>query len=40
MPPERVDDVVASMLAEGILWEEEGILRIGQKGEGAFGATS
>ena len=37
MPEEPIDKVVAWMLAEGILFEEEGLLRFGRKGEEEFG---
>jgi ATP-dependent Lhr-like helicase len=37
MPAERIDEVVAWMLAEGILFEEEGLLWFGRKGEEEFG---
>jgi ATP-dependent Lhr-like helicase len=37
MPARRVDQVVAWMLAEGILCEDEGILWLGGKGEEEFG---
>jgi ATP-dependent Lhr-like helicase len=37
MPVERIEDVVAWMLAEGILFEEEGLLWFGRKGEEEFG---
>jgi ATP-dependent Lhr-like helicase len=37
MPPERIQEVVAWMLTQGMLWEEQGILGIGQKGEETYG---
>ena len=37
MPPERIHEVVAWMLTQGMLWEEQGILAIGQKGEETYG---
>jgi ATP-dependent helicase Lhr and Lhr-like helicase len=37
LPPERIHEVVAWMLALGMLWEEQGILGIGQKGEETYG---
>ncbi len=37
MPVERIDEVVDWMLAEGILFEEEGLLWFGRAGEKAFG---
>ena len=37
MPPERVQEVVAWMLAQGFLWEEQDILGIGRKGEETYG---
>ncbi len=37
MPPEHIQEVVAWMLAKGMLWEEQGILGIGQKGEETYG---
>jgi len=37
MPGERIDEMVAWMLAEGILFEEEGLLWFGRKGEEEFG---
>jgi ATP-dependent helicase Lhr and Lhr-like helicase len=37
MPGERIDEVVAWMLGEGILFEEEGLLWFGRKGEEEFG---
>ena len=37
MPAERIQEVVAWMLAQGMLWEEQGILGIGQKGEETYG---
>jgi ATP-dependent helicase Lhr and Lhr-like helicase len=37
MPLERIDEVVTWMLTQGILWEEQGILGIGQKGEETHG---
>lgn len=37
MPAERIEQVVAWMLEQGLLWEEEGILGIGQRGEEAYG---
>ena len=36
MPRERIHEIVAWMLAQGILWEEQGILGIGRKGEEAY----
>jgi ATP-dependent Lhr-like helicase len=37
MPTERIQEIVAWMLQQGILWEEEGILGIGRKGEEEYG---
>jgi ATP-dependent Lhr-like helicase len=37
MPEERADEVIAWMLAEGILFEEEGLLWFGRKGEEELG---
>ena len=37
LPPERIQEVVTWMLKQGILWEEEGILGIGHKGEEEYG---
>lgn len=37
MPPERIQEIMAWMLAQGFLWEEQGILGIGRKGEEAYG---
>jgi ATP-dependent Lhr-like helicase len=37
MPTRRVDEVVDWMLAEGVLFEDEGILWLGRKGEEEFG---
>ena len=37
MPVERIEEVVAWILAEGILFEEEGLLWFGRKGEEEFG---
>jgi ATP-dependent Lhr-like helicase len=37
MPAERADEVVGWMLAEGLLFEEEGLLWFGRKGEEEFG---
>jgi len=37
MPPQRIREVVDWMLQQGILWEEEGILGIGRKGEETYG---
>ncbi|HEX7376908.1 MAG TPA: DEAD/DEAH box helicase [Pirellulales bacterium] len=37
MPVERIAQIVEWMLERGILWEEEGILSIGQHGEEAYG---
>jgi ATP-dependent Lhr-like helicase len=37
MPGERTDEVVEWMLAEGILFEEEGLLWFGREGEEKFG---
>jgi len=37
MPPERIQEVVTWMLQQRILWEEEGILGIGRKGEEEYG---
>jgi ATP-dependent Lhr-like helicase len=37
MPEERADEVIAWMLAEDILFEEEGLLWFGRKGEEEFG---
>ena len=37
LPAERIQEVVAWMLAQGMLWEEQGILGIGQKGEETYG---
>ncbi len=37
MPPQQVREVVDWMLQQGILWEEEGILGIGRKGEETYG---
>lgn len=37
MPPERIRQIVDWMLQQGILWEEEGILGIGRKGEETYG---
>lgn len=37
MPPDLIHEVVAWMLTQGMLWEEQGILGIGQKGEETYG---
>ena len=37
LPSERTQEVVAWMLTQGMLWEEQGILGIGQKGENTYG---
>ena len=37
LPAERIQEVVAWMLTQGMLWEEQGILGIGQKGEETYG---
>jgi ATP-dependent Lhr-like helicase len=37
MPAERVEQVVQWMLEWGLLWDEQGILGIGQQGEEAYG---
>ena len=37
LPAERIQEVVAWMLSQGMLWEEQGILGIGQKGEETYG---
>jgi len=37
MPAERIDEVVDWMLAQGILFNEEGVLWLGRKGEEEFG---
>ncbi|MHB8973732.1 MAG: DEAD/DEAH box helicase [Pirellulaceae bacterium] len=37
MPPERIHEVIAWMLTQGMLWEEQGILGIGQQGEATYG---
>ena len=37
MPPDRIQEVVSAMLAQGMLWEEQGILGIGLKGEDTYG---
>ena len=37
MPGERIEEVVDWMLAEDILFEEEGLLWFGRKGEEEFG---
>ena len=37
LPSERIQEVVARMLSQGMLWEEQGILGIGQKGEDTYG---
>jgi ATP-dependent Lhr-like helicase len=34
---DRIQEVLAAMLDQGMLWEEEGILGIGQKGEETYG---
>ncbi len=40
MSPERIDEVVEWMLAQGVLFEEEGLLWFGREGEAAFGRSS
>jgi ATP-dependent Lhr-like helicase len=37
MPPDRIHEVVAWMLDQQMLWEEQGILGIGQRGEETYG---
>jgi ATP-dependent Lhr-like helicase len=34
---DRLDSLVAHMLAEGILWEDQGVIWLGEKGQGEFG---
>jgi ATP-dependent helicase Lhr and Lhr-like helicase len=37
MPAERIDQVVGWMLEKEVLWEDQGILWLGRKGEAAYG---
>lgn len=37
MPAERIEQIVAWMLQQGLLWDEQGILGIGQQGEETYG---
>jgi ATP-dependent Lhr-like helicase len=37
MPPEHVSELVSFMVAEGILWSDNGILAFASKGESTFG---
>ena len=37
LPAQRIQEVVAWMLSQGMLWEEQGILGIGRKGEETYG---
>tara|TARA_R110002124_G_scaffold215380_2_gene381345 strand:+ start:33937 stop:36048 length:2112 start_codon:yes stop_codon:yes gene_type:complete len=37
IPPSQVDQLVSSMLERGILWEDSGILGMGQSGEETYG---
>src|SRR5208283_1015760 len=37
LPAERIQEVVAWMLSQGMLWEEQDIFGIGQKGEETYG---
>lgn len=37
MPPRHIEEIVEWMLTRGMLWEEQGILGIGRKGEETFG---
>src|SRR2546427_1905410 len=37
MPAERIDYVVAWMLQKEVLWEDQGILWLGRKGETSYG---
>lgn len=37
LPGDKIQDVVAWMLSQGMLWEDQGILGIGQKGEETYG---
>jgi hypothetical protein len=40
MPPERIQEVVTWMLAQGMLWEEQCILGIGQKARKPMGGDT
>lgn len=37
IPPEQIEQLVSSMLQRDILWEEAGILAMGQEGESTYG---